>query len=396
MMSGKKTFRNALFVLVFAFAVFMLSYAVYADFDLDIYVDSQKLESESAPFIEDGTTYVPLRAVSEKIGADISWNEERRAAITVKGDITAELSDEKSSIYRNGEEVKIGHSPKIVNDRMYVPLRAIAEGFGYTVSYDGVRRIINISSGSLLKVNFFDCGQADSSFIELPDGKCMLIDAGEISFGQTLVNYIKGLGYSKIDYVVASHPHADHIGGMADVLNNFEIGTFYMPDKTHTTKTFEDMLLALEKNGCSSIFIGQGDVLFDGEVKCICLSPDDREYIKINNYSAVLRLSYRDVSILFSADAEADSEDDMLNSSLVLDSDVLKVGHHGSLSSSTEKYVDAISPEVAVISVGRDNEYGFPTQHVLDTFTGRDIKVYRTDISGNINLLTDGYIYTIE
>lgn len=396
MMSGKKTFRNIAFVLVFAFAVFILSYAVYADFDLDIYVDSQKLESEFTPFIEDGSTYVPLRAVSEKIGADISWDEERRVAVTVKGDITAELSNEKSSIYRNGEEVKIGRSPKIVNDRMYVPLRAISEGFGYTVSYDGVRRIINISSGSLLKVYFLDCGQADSSFIELPDGKCMLIDAGEKSFGKELVSFIKDLGYKKLDYVVATHPHSDHIGGMAEVLNNFEVDAFYMPDKAHNTKTFEGMLDALEKNGCKSSFIKQGDILFDGELKCVCLSPGEREYVKLNNYSTVLRLSYKDVSVLFSADAEADSEDAMLNSSLVLDSDVLKVGHHGSLSSSTESYVDAVSPEVAVISVGRDNGYGFPTQHVLDTFSVRDVKVYRTDINGNITLLTDGYIYTME
>lgn len=396
MMSGKKTFRNIAFVLVFAFAVFILSYAVYADFDLDIYVDSQKLESEFAPFIEDGSTYVPLRAVSEKIGADISWDEERRVAVTVKGDITAELSNEKSSIYRNGEEVKIGRSPKIVNDRMYVPLRAIAEGFGYTVSYDGVRRIINISSDSLLKVHFLDCGQADSSFIELPDGKCMLIDAGEKSFGKDLVALIKDLGYKKLDYVVATHPHTDHIGGMAEVLNSFEVDTFYAPYKAHNTKTFEDTLYALMRNGCKAVFIGQGDILFDGDVKCVCLSPDGKEYSRINNYSAVLRLSYKDVSVLFSADAEADSEDAMLNSSLVLDSNVLKVGHHGSISSSTEEYIDAISPNVAVISVGRDNEYGFPAQHVLDTFSVRDVKVYRTDIHGNITLLTDGYIYTME
>lgn len=396
MMSGKKTLRNILFVLVFAFAVFMLSYAAYADFDLDIYVDSQKLESEQIPFIEDGSTYVPLREIAEKIGADISWDNERRVAVTVKGDITAELSDEKSSIYRNGEEVKIGRNPKIVNDRMFVPLRAIAESFGYTVSYDGVRRIINISSGSLLKVHFLDCGQADSSFVELPDGKCMLIDAGEKDFGSELVGFIKELGYNKIDYVVATHPHADHIGGMAEVLNSFDVGAFYMPEKTHNTKTFEDMLAALEKNGCEAVYIGQGDVLFDGEVKCFCLSPNEKEYIRLNNYSAVLRLSYRDVSILFSADAEQDSEAQMLGSGLELDSDVLKVGHHGSLTSSSEEYIDAISPEVAVISVGKDNEYGFPAQHVLDIFGGRDTTVYRTDIYGNINLLTDGYVYTIE
>ena len=396
MMSGKKTFRSVLFVLVFALAVFMLSYAAYADFNLEIYVDSQKLESEFDPFIEDGSTYVPLRAVAEKLGADISWDSERRTAVTVKDDVTAELSSEKSSIYRNGEEVKIGRNPKIINDRMYVPLRAIAESFGYTVSYDGLRRIINISSGSLLKVHFLDCDQADSSFLELPDGKCMLIDAGEKSFGQELVKFIKDAGYNKIDYVVATHPHADHIGGMAEVLNNFEVDTFFMPEKTHNTKTFEDMLRALEKNGCEAVFIGQGDMLFDGEVKCVCLSPNEKEYVRLNNYSAVLRLSYRDVSILFSADAEQDSEAQMLASGLELDSDILKVGHHGSLTSSSEEYIDAVSPEVAVISVGKNNEYGFPAQHVLDMFGGRDTKVYRTDIHGNINLLTDGYIYTIE
>ncbi len=393
MMFGKKSIA---FILTFAIAVFAFSYASYANLNPEIYVDGNILTSAEGPFIENGRTYVPLRAVGESLGAQITWDEEKHVATALKNDILTEFSVSEKAIFQNGERVDVESHPVIVKDRMYVPLRAVAEGFGYTVSYDGRRGIINISSGALLKVHFMDAGQADSSFVELPDGKCMLIDAGLKEFGTPLTKFIKGLGYNKIDYVVATHPHSDHIGGMAEIIASFEVGAFYMVDRTHTSKAYENMLIALEKNGCKTQIIRQGDTLFDSIIKCVVLAPQEGEFVKINNYSAVLKLTYKDLDILFAADAEIDSEESMLSKGLDLNADVLKVGHHGSDTSSTDGFINRVMPSAAVISVGKKNEYGFPSPLVLDLFEKNNIKVYRTDTDGTITLQSDGFVYTME
>ena len=233
-------------------------------------------------------------------------------------------------------------------------------------------------------------------FIELPDGKCMLVDAGESSFGEKLENHIRNAGYSYIDYVVATHPHADHIGGMAHILSNFEVGTFYMPDKTHTTKTFEKMMDALRENGCERKLVFSGDVIAEGIYDITVLSPLKYEYQRMNNYSVVLKISYGDVSMLLSADAEVSAETDMLEAGLDLDSDILKVGHHGSSTSTTQKYLDAISPDDAIISVGEDNSHGVPSTLVIAYLQSRGINIHSTYEKGDINVSTDGYIYVVD
>ena len=383
-------------IILLAVIVFALSYAVFASYDVKILVDGERLESEISPIIKDGTTLVPMRDVFEGLGAVVSWDDQLRTASGTYKGVSVEISPDDGSFSKNGETIDLPVKPIIMHDRILVPLRAVAESFGYSVMWRGEDYTVSISTKPSMKTHFLDCGQADSIFIELPDRKCMLIDAAEAGFGKTLESFIYSKGYSHIDYIVATHPHSDHIGGMEHILKSFSVGKFYMPEIIHTTKTFERMLDALKENGCECIYIGQGSVIEDSIYDINVLAPLRQDYLRMNNYSAVIRLSYNNISTLFSADAEIDSEREIIENNPDIQADILKVGHHGSSTSTSEEYLDRVSPKDAIISVGTGNSYGFPDPLVEAKLNSRGINIHRTDFSGNICVTTDGYIYVIE
>lgn len=383
-------------IIMLAITVFMLSYAAFAQYDIKIIFNGERVQTSTAPIIENGSTLIPLRDVFESLGAEVVWDDEDRFAAAAKDGVLVQIYPDSGRFIKNGQETELPALPKITNGRIMVPLRALSEAFGYNVLWDGEEYTVSITSGKLMKVNFLDCGQADCAFLELPDGKCMLIDAAESSFGKTLEAYIRDKGYTHIDYVIATHPHSDHIGGMSHILESFSVGTFYMPNVPHTTKTYEKMLDALVENECECVYISTG---YDIEIEPYSvkvLSPLLEEYIRMNNYSAVIKLSYKDTQIIFSADAEATAEEEMINGGFDLTADILKAGHHGSLTSTTHRYLNAVRPKDVVISVGRDNSYGFPSPAVLSQIEVIGARVHRTDLEGNITAISDGYIYVIE
>lgn len=246
----------------------------------------------------------------------------------------------------------------------------------------------SIALTGLLKVHFLDVGQGDAIFIELPTKETMLIDAANSNNAPGIIDYIRKAGYSKIDYVVATHPHADHIGGMAEVVKNLDIGSFYMPKKAHTTKTFENMLLAVKAKGIGIHTAKAGVVLLDKDnLKITMVAPVGETYPELNDYSTVIRLDYGSTSFLFMGDAETKSED-QINADI--DVDVLKVGHHGSDSSTSQSLLDRVTPDHAIISAGEGNTYGHPTPTTLDALNAREIRIYRTDLSGTIVFTSDG------
>lgn len=381
---------------ILAITVFMLSYAAFATYDVKILVNGEVVETSQPPLIENGSTLIPLRDVFETLGADVAWDDEQRFATATYNGICVQVYPDNGKFIKDGQELTLPASPKITDNRIMVPLRALSEAFGYNVLWNGEEYTVSITDGNLMKVHFLDCGQADSAFLELPDGKCMLIDAAESSFAKTLSGYIREKGYSHIDYVVATHPHSDHIGGMAHILESFTVGTFYMPNVSHTTKTYEKMIDALLKNGCECVYILRGSTIADEPYSIEVLSPLAEEYIRMNNCSAVIKLSYKDTQIIFSADAEATAEEEMLGAGLDLEADILKAGHHGSLTSTTYRYLSAITPEDVVISVGDGNSYGFPSEAVLSQIEDIGARVHRTDLDGNITAVSDGYIYIME
>ena len=244
------------------------------------------------------------------------------------------------------------------------------------------------STYGLMRVHFIDVGQGDCSFIELGNGQTMLIDAGNPENGNVIVSYIKDLQYGDIDYVLATHPHDDHIGGMATVLQNFEVAEMYMPNAVHTSYTFENLLNVIDNENVDLNVAEAGvNILDSGPIDIDILSPVSEEYSDLNNYSAVVRIIYGETSFLFTGDAEKIVESEILDSEI--DVDVLKVGHHGSNSSSSEAFINATSPQIAVISCGQDNMYGHPDYEVISLLNENDVKIYRTDEVGTIRVTAD-------
>ena len=243
-------------------------------------------------------------------------------------------------------------------------------------------------SRDTLRVNYIDVGQGDSIFIELPNKETMLIDAGESYEADNVINYIKNLGISKIDYIVGTHPHTDHIGGLEEVINTFVIGSIYMPKATSTSKTYLDLLTTISDKGLSVKTAKSGVVILDeNDLKLEFIAPNSDSYSELNNYSAVLKLTYLDNTFLFMGDAETLSEDEITSD---VDADVIKVGHHGSDSSSSLEFVKKVSSEYAIIMVGEGNSYNHPYQSIIDRYLSVGANVLRTDLDGNIVCDSDG------
>lgn len=249
-----------------------------------------------------------------------------------------------------------------------------------------------VNKNETLSVYFLDVGQADSILIRL-NGQNMLIDAGNNEDGPLIVNYFKELGIENFKYVVATHPHEDHIGGMDDIINNFNIDTFYMPDKITTTKTFEDVLDALENKNMKYNTLNDGDK-FNIDNANIEVISGGFTNSDINDSSIVLKLVYLNNSFLFTGDATSNVENKLLDKDIK--SDVLKVGHHGSKYSTTDKFLDKVSPKYAIISVGKDNIYNHPSSNTITKLENKGIKIYRTDTLGTIVLDSDGNSINIK
>jgi competence protein ComEC len=245
------------------------------------------------------------------------------------------------------------------------------------------------SSTTNLEVYFLDVGQGDSEILRYGNNT-MLIDAGTNASTSTLISDIKELGISRFDTVIATHPHEDHIGGLDTVINQFNIGTIYMPKVTTTTKTFLDVLQAIKNKGLTITTPVPGSAFNLGSDTCTILAPNSQSYADLNSYSIVLRVVNGNNSFLFTGDAQVDSEMEMLSKGYTLKSDVLKVGHHGSSTSTSPDFLKAVSPKYAVIEVGAGNDYGHPHQVTLDKLNSAGVKIYRTDLNGIIAVISNG------
>lgn len=246
-----------------------------------------------------------------------------------------------------------------------------------------------------LQVHFIDVGQADSIFIDYGDID-ILIDGGNNEDGELVVNYLKALGTDDIELMVATHPHEDHIGGLDTVIYNFDVKKIIKPAFAENTKTNRDFEEAISYKNIPVENPEQGETIEFGELKFIVLSDKTKKYSETNNYSIVLKMIYGDISFIFTGDAEVKAEHDIIASGIDLKADVLKVGHHGGGTSTTAQFAKAVSPEYAVISVGKNNSYGHPDNIIINRLSLLGARIYRTDTDGTIVFETDGKNITVQ
>ena len=243
-----------------------------------------------------------------------------------------------------------------------------------------------------LQVYVLDVGQADSILIKSND-KYALIDAGCNETGDELVSYLESLGIEKFEHVITTHPHEDHIGGMDNIIKNFDVNNFYMPDILTTTKTFEDVLNALEVKNLQYTTPNIDDKFYLNDAIFTVLYLDNNED-NLNDSSIILRLEYGNNSFLFMADASSEVEEKILNKNIK--SDVLKVGHHGSEYSSSNEFLKKVGASYAAISVGTNNSYNHPSNLVLKRLEKNNMKIYRTDTNGTIVFNSDKENITVN
>ncbi|MDK0863236.1 ComEC/Rec2 family competence protein [Clostridium perfringens] len=275
---------------------------------------------------------------------------------------------------------------KIISSIIGIIVVLLAGYFGIDLTQDS-----KVPKDSQLMISYMDVGQGDAAYIKV-NGNDILIDAGPRSNSKELLEQLKAKNIDDFELVIATHPHEDHIGGMVDVFKEYEVKAFYSPKITHTTKTYENLVKAVKDEGLKTKELKSGMVIDLGEgAKFDVFTPQKSEYEELNDYSPIMKLSFGDTSYLFTGDAEKLAEEEALAKyKTSLDSDVIKFGHHGSSSSSSNAFIEAVSPKYGIISCAKDNKYGHPHRETLDIIKKYNIKTFRTDTDGEIILTSDG------
>lgn len=319
-----------------------------------------------------------------------------------------ELDAGAANIEKNAEgdkssEEDSGRKPDITK-RIIIAAAAIALGLLFVFDPELFYSFIgSIESGaeeemhqSGLYAAFIDVGQGDSILLVSPNGKTMLIDAGTPDSFNSIESFLNEKEIKKLDVVIATHTHSDHIGSMKRIIDDYSVGRFYMPEAVNTTTTFDKLLSSLERKKVKvkAIWGGKKSTInWDDDVEVRVLSPikgNDYEQ-NLNDMSLVVKVTYGETSLLLTGDAEKTAEVIMLkNDAGLLKANVLKLGHHGSSTSSSKAFLDAVSPDIVVISVGADNNYGHPHKETMERLSKMDVKVYRTDKLGTVCMMLDG------
>lgn len=248
----------------------------------------------------------------------------------------------------------------------------------------------------LIKIHYLDIGQGDATYINIGNFD-ILIDAGSKSEKEKLIEQLEELNIDDFEMVIATHPHEDHIGGMEAIFERYNVKEFYMPKVIHTSKVFENMINAVDNEGIKVKIIKEGmDFDLGNGAYIEVYAPIYEAYSNLNDYSPVMKLTFGENAFMFTGDAEIPVELEVVKKyGSYLKADVLKFGHHGSSTSSAKEFIQAVNPKYGVISSGVNNMYGHPHREVLALIDEYDIEAYRTDIDGQITLISDGNTITV-
>ena len=269
-----------------------------------------------------------------------------------------------------------------------VPEIPYGEGTTAADTADGA----TLPEGSAFAIHFIDAGQADAALV-ICDGKTMLIDGGNVDDSDRIYTYLKKQNVTHLDYVVCTHAHEDHVGGLSGALTAATAGTVYSPVTDYNSKAFRNFAAKAEERAGGLTLPQAGQVISLGSARITVLGPL-KAYEETNDTSIVLRIVYGETSFLFTGDMETSAEADLLDAGAVLQSTVLKVGHHGSSTSTSYRFLREVAPTYGVISVGTDNSYNHPNDDVLSRLRDADVILYRTDMQGDIVCVSDGVTVT--
>lgn len=245
------------------------------------------------------------------------------------------------------------------------------------------------SSAGQMQVHFIDVGQGDATLIAC-DGHYMLIDAGNNDKGTTVQSYLMSQGVEKLDYVIGTHPDADHIGGLDVVIYKFDCDTIIMPDVANDTRTYDDVVQAMKSKGYQTTYPVVGETYTLGGATFIIVAPNADYGNDMNEWSVGVLVQNGNNRFLFTGDAEEKAEEDILNNGIDISADVYAAAHHGSKTATSQAFLDKVSPTYVVISAGEGNKYGHPHAEVLNRLRAAGISVFRTDEQGTIVATSDG------